>query len=329
MSFNSPADVDNVRLLLTRMMSDPTTKVFSLFLDSLYDFISVHKLDLGSWLYTLLTRLFGKMSVDLLPSVQGKIDRCFELIRGSFAAENQFQQLLKFVNDSLQTPNLKVKAAFLSYLVNLITNNMAPSDFKNTSAVRIGVTKLVNWSTEAKTTDLRKMSQNVLISLHELNAGEFTSMLALMDDFLRDTALKVISGSARRESVERPGARSRQTSAASSRNGSKTDLRTCGKQVGITSPQSSNDENINPEDFYACLRQTTQAIEKLNLYSNLDYSSGDEGRRNPGSEDSGFSRNSLNASAALDSEHSSQNGDLSFSEKIGKLSHQISDQSAE
>lgn len=104
----SPADVDNVRLLLTRMMSDPTTKVFSLFLDTLYDFLNAHKLDLGSWLYTLLTRLFNKMSVELLPTVQAKLDRCFDLIRASFAAENQFQQLLKFVNDSLQTPNLKV-----------------------------------------------------------------------------------------------------------------------------------------------------------------------------------------------------------------------------
>ena len=113
----SPADVDNVRLLLTRMMSDPTTKVFSLFLDTLYDFLSAHKLDLGSWLYILLTRLFNKMSAELLPSVQAKLDRCFDLIRASFAAENQFQSLLKYVNDSLQTPNLKVNEAYLNLAI--------------------------------------------------------------------------------------------------------------------------------------------------------------------------------------------------------------------
>ncbi|XP_055338977.1 CLIP-associating protein 1-like isoform X2 [Paramacrobiotus metropolitanus] len=302
-----PADVDNVRLLLTRMMSDPTTKVFSLFLDTLYDFINVHKLDLGSWLYTLLTRLFGKMSVDLLPSVQCKVERCLELIRGSFAAENQFQQLLKFINDSLQTPNTKVKMAFLTYLTNLIRCNMVASDFKNTSAVRIGVTKLVNWSLDAKTPELRRAAQNVLIALHELNAGEFTSMLALMDEFLRDTALKVISGPPKKELSDKPAignGRSRQNSV------SRNDLTSAEKATVITSPQSSNDENINPEDYYACLRQTTQAIEKFSLCSNLDYSSGDEGRKHPGSEDSGFSRNSLNVPVAVDdSENSSQPDD--------------------
>ena len=169
--------MDNARLLLTRMISDPTTKAFSLFLDTLHDFISVHKLDLGSWLYTLLTRLLTKQSVDLLPSVQAKLERCFALIRASFAAESQFQQLLKFVNDSLQTPNLKVKAAYLAYLTALIQTNMVATDFKNTSAVRLGVTRLVNWTLDAKTVEVRRGAQAVLIALHELNKGEFTSTL--------------------------------------------------------------------------------------------------------------------------------------------------------
>ncbi|GAU88268.1 hypothetical protein RvY_01005-2 [Ramazzottius varieornatus] len=301
-----PADVDNVRLLLTRMMSDPTTKVFSLFLDTLYDFLNAHKLDLGSWLYTLLTRLFNKMSVELLPTVQAKLDRCFDLIRASFAAENQFQQLLKFVNDSLQTPNLKVKVAFLNYLVTLITSNMGPNDFKNTSAVRIGVTKLVNWTLDGKSTELRRASQSVIIALHHLNSGEFTAMLALMDEYLRDTALKTISGPTRREGR---GESSRQTSAANSRQASSSDLRKVPSSA--SSPQSSNDENLNPHDFYASLKQTTDAIDKLNTFLNVDHSSDDEGRRNGGSEDSGFSRTSLNnIPAAVELEHSSQDGEL-------------------
>ena len=190
---------------------------------------------------------------------------------------------------------------------------MGPNDFKNTSAVRIGVTKLVNWTLDGKSTELRKASQSVIIALHHLNSGEFTSMLALMDEYLRDTALKTISGTSRREGASK----SRHASAASSRQGSSSDLRKTSSSA--SSPQSSNDENLNPHDFYASLKQTTQAIEKLNTFLNVDHSSDDEGRRNGGSEDSGISRTSLNnISAAVELEQSSQDGELDLPEETLK-----------
>lgn len=301
------------------MISDPTTKAFSLFLDTLHDFIAVHKLELGSWLYTLLTRLLAKMSVDLVPSVQAKLERCFQLVRSSFAAENQFQQLLKFVNDSLQTPNLRVKAAYLGYLTALIQHNMEPADFKNTSAVRLGVTRIVNWTLDAKTAEVRRGAQAVLVALHELNKGEFTSMLALMDEFLRNTALKTISDrNASSGGVGLPSRRSlsRQTSANDLSNAESLPA----KPILQSSP-GGNDENVNPmeEDFYLSLKRTTDAIE--NLYSNAEHSSDDEqlggGRRRPGSEDSGFSRTSLNviSGASTDFERASQRAETPIDEK--------------
>ena len=132
-------------------------------------------------------------------------------------------------------------------------------------------------------------------------------MLALMDEFLRNTALKTISD---RSSNGGRRSLSRQTSAS--------DLAGVEgpKQQTVQSPVGGNDENVNPEDFYMSLKRTTDAIE--NLYSNADHSSDDElGRRRPGSEDSGFSRTSLNViSAATDCENGgSQRGETPADEK--------------
>lgn len=63
------------------MMNDPTTKVIGLFLDALHEFVDCCKLDLGFWLYTLMTKLLSKQGAELVPTVQNKIDKLYELVR--------------------------------------------------------------------------------------------------------------------------------------------------------------------------------------------------------------------------------------------------------
>lgn len=45
-------------------------QVFSMFLETLVDFIIIHKDDLQDWLFVLLTQLLKKMGADLLGSIQ-------------------------------------------------------------------------------------------------------------------------------------------------------------------------------------------------------------------------------------------------------------------
>ncbi len=52
-----------------------------MFLETLIDFVAVHRNDLHDWLYVLLTRLLNKMGSDMLGSVQAKVQRALEAVR--------------------------------------------------------------------------------------------------------------------------------------------------------------------------------------------------------------------------------------------------------
>lgn len=52
-----------------------------MFLETLVDFILVHKEDLQDWLFVLLTQLLKKMGADLLGSVQAKVQRALDITR--------------------------------------------------------------------------------------------------------------------------------------------------------------------------------------------------------------------------------------------------------
>ncbi|XP_014879939.1 CLIP-associating protein 1-like isoform X4 [Poecilia latipinna] len=68
--------------IFTRMFADPHSKrVFSMFLETLVDFVTVHKDDLQDWLFVLLTQLLKKMGADLLGSVQAKVQKALDVTR--------------------------------------------------------------------------------------------------------------------------------------------------------------------------------------------------------------------------------------------------------
>lgn len=50
-----------------------------MFLETLVDFILVHKDDLLDWLFVLLTQLLKKMGADLLGSVQAKVQKALDV----------------------------------------------------------------------------------------------------------------------------------------------------------------------------------------------------------------------------------------------------------
>lgn len=58
-----------------------SSQVFSMFLETLVDFIVLHKDDLQDWLFVLLTQLLKKMGADLLGSVQAKVQKALDVTR--------------------------------------------------------------------------------------------------------------------------------------------------------------------------------------------------------------------------------------------------------
>ncbi|XP_047227285.1 CLIP-associating protein 1a isoform X16 [Girardinichthys multiradiatus] len=178
--------------IFTRMFADPHSKrVFSMFLETLVDFVTVHKEDLQDWLFLLLTQLLKKMGADLLGSVQAKVQKALDVTRESFPFDQQFNILMRFIVDQTQTPNLKVKVAILKYIESL-ARQMDPTDFVNSSETRLAVSRIITWTTEPKSSDVRKAAQVVLIALFELNTPEFTMLLGALPKTFQDGATKLL-----------------------------------------------------------------------------------------------------------------------------------------
>ncbi|XP_048848668.1 CLIP-associating protein 2 isoform X10 [Brienomyrus brachyistius] len=262
--------------IFTRMFADPHSKVFSMFLETLVDFILVHKEDLQDWLFVLLTQLLKKMGADLLGSVQAKVQRALDITRESFPNDLQFTILMRFTVDQTQTPNLKVKVAILKYIETLAMQ-MDPTDFVNSSETRLAVSRIITWTTEPKSSDVRKAAQSVLISLFQLNTPEFTMLLGALPKTFQDGATKLLqshlrnSGSTPQTSVGSP--LTRHTSRSPASWGSPLTSPTNTSQ-NAPSPSSFDydTENMNSEDIYSSLRGVTEAIQNFSVRSQEDMS---------------------------------------------------------
>lgn len=63
---------------------------------------------------------------------------------------------MRFIVDQTQTPNLKVKVAILRY-IEALARQMDPADFVNSSETRLAVSRIITWTTEPKSSDVRKV----------------------------------------------------------------------------------------------------------------------------------------------------------------------------
>uniref|UniRef100_A0A2I3SYT6 CLIP-associating protein 1 n=2 Tax=Pan TaxID=9596 RepID=A0A2I3SYT6_PANTR len=254
--------------------SEVSCTVFSMFLETLVDFIIIHKDDLQDWLFVLLTQLLKKMGADLLGSVQAKVQKALDVTRDSFPFDQQFNILMRFIVDQTQTPNLKVKVAILKYIESL-ARQMDPTDFVNSSETRLAVSRIITWTTEPKSSDVRKAAQIVLISLFELNTPEFTMLLGALPKTFQDGATKLLHNHLKNSSNTSVGSPSNTIGRTPSRH-------TSSRTSPLTSPTNCSHgglspsmldydtENLNSEEIYSSLRGVTEAIEKFSFRSQED-----------------------------------------------------------
>uniref|UniRef100_A0A2I2ZKR1 Cytoplasmic linker associated protein 2 n=1 Tax=Gorilla gorilla gorilla TaxID=9595 RepID=A0A2I2ZKR1_GORGO len=225
--------------IFTRMFADPHGKVFSMFLETLVDFIQVHKDDLQDWLFVLLTQLLKKMGADLLGSVQAKVQKALDVTRESFPNDLQFNILMRFTVDQTQTPSLKIN---IQKSINVI-------DHINT--------------------------QSVLISLFELNTPEFTMLLGALPKTFQDGATKLLhnhlrnTGNGTQSSMGSPLTRPTPRSPA---NWSSPLTSPTNTSQNTLSPSAFDydTENMNSEDIYSSLRGVTEAIQNFSFRSQED-----------------------------------------------------------
>nr|XP_020750447.1 CLIP-associating protein 1 isoform X7 [Odocoileus virginianus texanus] len=249
-------------------------RVFSMFLETLVDFIIIHKDDLQDWLFVLLTQLLKKMGADLLGSVQAKVQKALDVTRDSFPFDQQFNILMRFIVDQTQTPNLKVKVAILKYIESL-ARQMDPTDFVNSSETRLAVSRIITWTTEPKSSDVRKAAQIVLISLFELNTPEFTMLLGALPKTFQDGATKLLHNHLKNSSNTNVGSPSNTIGRTPSRHPSSrtsplTSPTNCSHGGLSPSMLDYDTENLNSEEIYSSLRGVTEAIEKFSFRSQED-----------------------------------------------------------
>ncbi|KAG5262113.1 hypothetical protein AALO_G00292370 [Alosa alosa] len=288
--------------IFTRMFADPHSKVFSMFLETLVDFITLHREDLQDWLFVLLTQLLKKMGADLLGSVQAKVQKALDVTRDSFPYDQQFNILMRFIVDQTQTPNLKVKVAILKY-IDLLARQMDPTDFVNSSETRLAVSRIITWTTEPKSSDVRKTLQSwagddwagrpgsllslptesnmeerckqaaqmVLISLFELNTPEFTMLLGALPKTFQDGATKLLHNHLKNSSNAcRCVGRTPAPRHPSSRTSPLTSPTNCSHGGLSPSMMEYDTENMNSDEIYSSLRGVTEAIQNFSFRSQED-----------------------------------------------------------
>ncbi|XP_045076828.1 CLIP-associating protein 1-B-like isoform X15 [Coregonus clupeaformis] len=271
--------------IFTRMFADPHSKVFSMFLETLVDFITLHREDLQDWLFVLLTQLLKKMGADLLGSVQAKVQKALDVTRDSFPFDQQFNILMRFIVDQTQTPNLKVKVAILRY-IECLARQMDPADFVNSSETRLAVSRIITWTTEPKSSDVRKAAQVVLIALFELNTPEFTMLLGALPKTFQDGATKLLHNHLRNSSntgVASPSNTMGRTPPParhpSSRSSPLTSPTNCSHGGLSPSMLEYDTENLNTDEIYSSLRGVTEAIQNFSFRSQEDLMEPGRGKR--------------------------------------------------
>ena len=134
--------------------------------------------------------------------------------RKAFDPEAQFAALCRIITDPNQTINNKVKLAFLEYLLELLPL-LDSEDFKDSQGkawcpcvggwgchvstpppppeVRQAVAKVVRFSGEPKSADVRRQSQKTIGKLFSLSPATFTLILRSLPKADQDNANKILS----------------------------------------------------------------------------------------------------------------------------------------
>ncbi|XP_043929627.1 CLIP-associating protein 1 [Protopterus annectens] len=192
----------------------------------------------------------------------------------SFPFDQQFNILMRFIVDQTQTPNLKVKVAILKYIDSL-SRQMDPADFVNSSETRLAVSRIITWTTEPKSSDVRKSLHNwvcddlparsssttsgpgegnleerckqaaqvVLISLFELNTPEFTMLLGALPKTFQDGATKLLHNHLKNTSNASMGSPSNTIGRTPSRHSSS-------RTSPLTSPTNCSHGGLSPSRFW-------------------------------------------------------------------------------
>jgi hypothetical protein len=197
-------ELKKITELCNRLFVEPHSKVFRLYLDFLGDFVGIHSEELQDWLFVLLLRLLHKLGTEIRGSLSKLVAKTVKTVRQSFSAGLQFLIVMKIILDQTQPMNPKTKLAVLHFLLELIPT-MDPQDLQNVADIRLGVTKLITFTSEPKSVAIRRTACCVLIALFDLNTATFTILLTQLSKHFRDIATRILQHHTKKETAVEEG----------------------------------------------------------------------------------------------------------------------------
>ncbi|KAF5395165.1 CLIP-associating protein 1 [Paragonimus heterotremus] len=256
----SPEDIRRLTDVFSKMFADSQSKVVSLFMDTLQFFIKEYNPLLRDWLYTLLIRLLNRQGAEVLGSHQKAIQETLFVLRSHFPLNLQFSTCCRFVMDNTQATNLKVKGCLLEYLKDLILM-MTPDMISSPSPeINLAISRIITWSAEPKSADVRRMASRVVIKLYDLNPASFSALLQALPRAIQDRASEVLK--AYQKTTTGGGISNLMDSGHSTPAWRSTSVDQ-DRQMSREPYSPSDSQRLSPETMQNMIRQTTEGLQSL------------------------------------------------------------------
>jgi len=226
------------------------------------------------------------LGADLLGSIIQKVNKTLDVVRDSFTYAEQTSAIFKFLVDQTQTPNSKVKVNTMNYLRTL-TQLMEPSEvltMSNLSSAEqeMALGKIITWTYEPKSAEVRKAAMASLVALFRLNANHFSMILHRLPKVYQDNAADLVSDfimsassttltDSTSEMPMKPINTQQQSTMQSENLTSHLSKRRDSRDNNNDSKDPVDDsENLNPEEVHKSLRSTANAIQNYSFEAKTD-----------------------------------------------------------
>ncbi|VDN09581.1 unnamed protein product [Dibothriocephalus latus] len=188
----SQPEVNRLSEVLSSIFGDSSSKVLSLFMDTLQQFMITYHALLHDWIYVALVRLLSRQGHEVLSSHQKAIKETLTVLRSTFPLDLQFFHCCRFIIDDALTPAPKVKVCMLEYIKDLLV--MMPEDALSNPPVEVvkAITRIITWSTEPKSADVRRLASRVIIKMSDLNPDNFNRLIQQIPRTQQEQASKLL-----------------------------------------------------------------------------------------------------------------------------------------
>ncbi|VEL07337.1 unnamed protein product [Protopolystoma xenopodis] len=161
-------------------------------MDTLQLFIKEYHSVLHDWLYVLMIRLLNRQGHEVLASHQKAIQETLAVVRSHFPHVLQFNTCCRYVSDNTQTPDFRVKSCLLEHMKDLLLM-MGPDTIYNSNPETVmAVSRIISWSTEPKSAEVRRMASRVVIKLFDLNPSNFFQLIQNIPRHFQDRAQDIL-----------------------------------------------------------------------------------------------------------------------------------------